>query len=613
MFFRREGSGWIEATPPVAEWQVGLGHRRLSILDLTATGHQPMPYRSKFWIVYNGEVYNYVEIRAELGQLGHVFRSSSDTEVILAAYAEWGTDCFSRFRGMWGLVIIDYARNEAILSRDRLGIKPLYVWQGAGIIAVASEIKQFRHMPGFTARLDQVTAMEYIQTGYEDPRRSFFRDVQPLSAGSWVRISLDSLKFSTNEEYWHPEKVQVSVTNAEEAGRLFADKARESVRIHLRSDVPVGCALSGGLDSSAISVLLHALTDGRGEKLHTFTSTFPGDDVDEREYTEAVLNEIKASAHFVTPSPELFMEDLDRFLWIHDEPVGGISMYAGYCVARLTREIGIPVTLSGQGGDEIFSGYWQSYFLQLYELWKKRRFVSLASHFGGALFGGGNPTLVRQIPFIVKRYRDRRKPSLQFHLDNGVVQSSNLLTEILNLDGQARRIYEVRTMHLPRLLRWDDRNSMAFSIEGRYPFLDHELIELCLSFAPETLYRRGWTKYPLRLGLQNELPDKILRRRSKFGFEVPQDGWLCGALRPKLENWLRSDRPVWDYIERNYVKSLAEKVWQITGSHEEPGRALFRIFAFDRWLELFQIVPPRGRYGVYHFNNIGQDQYLSSF
>jgi asparagine synthase (glutamine-hydrolysing) len=612
MFFRREGSGWIEATPPVAEWQVGLGHRRLSILDLTATGHQPMPYRSKFWIVYNGEVYNYVEIRAELGQLGHVFRSSSDTEVILAAYAEWGTDCFSRFRGMWGLVIIDYARNEAILCRDRLGIKPLYLWQGSGIVAIASEIKQFRHVPGFSARLDAGVANAYIRTSHEDPRRSFFRGVQPMEAGAWLRIPLDTLKPSAPHSYWYPERVRGTVTDPAEAGRLFANKADECVRIHLRSDVPVGCWLSGGLDSSSIAVIISQQENNSGNALRTFTATFPGQAVDEREYVDAVLTQIKASAHFVTPEPGLFLEELDRFLWIHDEPVGGISNYAGYCVARLTSKMGIPVTLNGQGGDEIFSGYWQSYFLQLYELWKKRRLVPLASHLLGALFGTGNPALVTQIPFILRRYYDRQNPALQLRIGDRAPESPNLLNEILDLDGQARRIYEVRAMHLPRLLRWDDRNLMAFSIEGRYPFLDHEMIELCLSFAPETLHRNGWTKYPLRLGLQNQLPRKILRRRSKFGFEVPQDGWLCGPLRPAIQKWLKSDRPVWDYVERNDVKSLADKVWRLRGKHEEPGRALFRVFAFDRWLELFQVVPPRGRYREYHFNNIGRDQYLSS-
>jgi asparagine synthase (glutamine-hydrolysing) len=356
-------------------------------------------------------------------------------------------------------------------------------------------------------------------------------------------------------------------------------------------------------------VLINQERNGCGEPLHTFTSIFPGDAADEREYVDAVLNRVKASAHFVTPDPESFVQELDRFLWIHDEPVGGISMYAGYCVARLTREFGIPVTLNGQGGDEIFSGYWQSYFLQLHELWKKRRLLTLASHFGGALLRSGNPTLVGQIPFIIRRYHERRKPLLQLRGANIAVGSPNLLNEILSLNGQARRVYEVRSMHLPRLLKWDDRNSMAFSIEGRYPFLDHELIELCLSFAPETLYRKGWTKYPLRTGLQNDLPDKILRRRSKFGFEVPQDGWLCGPLRPELQRWLNRDRPVWDYVERKNVKSLAERVWQLQGKQEEPGRALFRIFAFDRWLELFQLQRRNDEWSSQDFADVDQNPY----
>jgi asparagine synthase (glutamine-hydrolysing) len=612
VFFRRSGSTWTEVFPSCSDWEIGLGHRRLSILDLSPAGHQPMGYGNRFWIVYNGEVYNFIELRAELERLGHSFRSQSDTEVILAAYAEWGPNCFARFRGMWGLVILDHARNEAILCRDRLGIKPLYLWQGSGIVAIASEIKQFQYVPGFTARLDTAVADGYIQTSHEDPRRSFFRGVQPVPAGSWFRIFLGSLKPSTPQDYWYPERVRATVTDAGEAGRLFAAKAVECVRLHLRSDVPVGCWLSGGLDSSSIAVLIDQQKNGGGSPLRTFTATFPGDTADEREYVNAVLTQIKASPHFVTPEPGLFLEELDRFLWVHDEPIGGISMYAGYCVARLTREMGVPVTLNGQGGDEIFSGYWQSYFLQLYELWKQRRLGSLASQFIGALLGTGNPALISQIPFIVRRYRDRRKPAVRLHGRNGSIRSTNLLDEILNLDGQARRVYEVRTMHLPRLLRWDDRNSMAFSIEGRYPFLDHQLIELCLSFAPETLYKQGWTKYPLRLGFKDYLPKKIVRRRSKFGFEVPQDGWLCGPLRSEIQKWLRVDRPVWDYIERKNVKSLAERVWQSKGRQEEPGRALFRIFALDRWLELFQVQRRDDQWPTHDSNAIGQDQYPSS-
>jgi asparagine synthase (glutamine-hydrolysing) len=163
----------------------------------------------------------------------------------------------------------------------------------------------------------------------------------------------------------------------------------------------------------------------------------------------------------------------------------------------------------------------------------------------------------------------------------------NLLKEILELKDQARRVYEIRTMHLPRLLKWDDRNFMAFSVEGRYPFLDHELIELCLSYAPHLLYRYGWTKYPLRLGLKDYLPPEILYRRSKFGFETPQSQWLCGVLRPLIETWLVKDRPVWDYVERDDARRVAEQTWRLNGKRKEPGLTLLRLFFFDRWLDVF--------------------------
>ena len=590
LFLTHFGCRWNAVTPQGSSWEVGLAHRRLSILDLTPAGHQPMSYRGKLWITYNGEVYNFIEIRAELMRLGYEFRSSSDTEVILAAYAEWGPECFSRFRGMWGLVIIDCARNEAILSRDRLGIKPLYTWYGSNILAVASEIKQFLHLPTFSPRLDPMAANEYLKTGYETLARTFFQDVKPVRPGSWIRIPLNTLRPLPEEPYWHPERVQVSVTNATEASKLLADKLRECVRIHLRSDVPVGCALSGGLDSSSIAVLANEFRESEHDSLYTFTSTFPGDAIDEREYAEAVVAKVKAKPHFVTPDPNIFLQDLDHFLWIHDEPVGTLAIYASYCVARLTREAGVPVTLNGQGGDEIFSGYWQSYFLYLRDLWRHGRLLKLADHFGGALMGSGNPDLASQVSVMLRRYRARSKPALQIMLRNGAAKNADLpLEEILVLDEQARRVYEIRKMFLPRLLKWDDRNSMAFSVEGRYPFLDHELVELCLSFAPQTLYRHGWTKYPLRLGLKDDLPRKILHRRSKFGFETPQEKWLCGPLRPVLERWLESDRPVWNFVERKSARRMAEQTWRLNGERAESGQALFRAFTFDKWLDLFKV------------------------
>jgi asparagine synthase (glutamine-hydrolysing) len=230
--------------------------------------------------------------------------------------------------------------------------------------------------------------------------------------------------------------------------------------------------------------------------------------------------------------------------------------------------------------------------MHLRELWKGRRLWTLTDHLWGARFGSGNPDLLGQIPVMARRYLARRRPPLKVALgeyDAGDSGASRLLRHVLSLDGQQRRLFEMRKLFLPRLLKWDDRNFMAFSVESRYPFLDHELIELCLSFSPGALYRRGWTKFPLRLGLNRLLPPKVRDRRTKIGFETPQDRWLCGPLRPTVEQWLNSDRPIWDHVDRRDVRQLADETWRVAGRRDEVGQALFRVFIFDRWLDVCQV------------------------
>ena len=592
LLFFQEASveGWTISSETDHAWAVALGSRRLSIQDLSAAGHMPLSYRDRYWIVYNGEIYNFLELRAELETLGYTFRSLTDTETILAAYAAWGTDCFEHFRGMWGLIIFDSVQKELVICRDRLGIKPLYLWQAPGIVAIVSEIKQLFDIPMFSPRMNLAAAAEYLRTGYENTEQSFFRDVQPFPAGRWLRLPLNTLIPSTPNDYWHPERVGVSITNAEEAGKLFADKLRESISIHLRSDVPVGCALSGGLDSSSIATLIDETRGSGSLSLHTFSCTFPGDPLNEQEYIEAVNAKIQAVPHKVTPHPSTFLQDLDHLIFTHDEPIGSFSMYASYCLARLTKESGVTVILNGQGGDELLSGYWQSYYLRLNHLIRRGELFTLADHLFGSLSKDGNPDLLHQLPRMVRRYLARSRTAspvkLRHDLENAVAP---LMKKVLALNEQEWRVAQIRDMFLPRLLKWDDRNSMAFSVEGRYPLLDHELIELCLSFAPQTLHHHGWTKWPLRLGLKNTLPEKIFSRRSKFGFEVPQDKWLCGPLRPELEHWLKQERPLWNYVERADVQQLAHQTWQLHGKRNEPGQALFRLYIFDRWAEIFKV------------------------
>ncbi len=581
----------VDRVSNASPWQVALGHRRLSILDLSPAGHQPMSYQDgTYWVTYNGEIYNFVELRTELEKEGFAFRSSSDTEVLLAAYAAWGTDCFKRFRGMWGLALLDGRRGELVLCRDRMGIKPLYVWNGPSLTAVVSEIKQLLAVPGFQPRVNREAAAEFLSTGYQDPDNSLYEGVRPFPAGSWMRIPLRSPRLASCSPYWRPEVRQPTISSPEEAGELFGAKLRECVKLYLRSDVPVGTALSGGLDSSSIAVLVNSLHGETSPPFHTFTATFPGDRVDERRYVDAVLGTIAAVPHFVTPTPDGFLAELDRFLWMHDEPPTCLSVYAAWCVARTAREAGIPVTLNGQGGDEILAGYWQTYFLYLYGQARTGHLVRAGSHFLGAITPGGNPLLVSSITAMLRRFRARKNgagiiPFRHAHEHRG----PGVLDEIMRLGESERRLYQIRKMFLPRLLRWEDRNSMAFSVEGRYPFLDHDLIELCQLFFPGTLFHSGWTKWPLRLALRPLLPQAVSRRKTKIGYEVPQDGWLTGALRPAVERWLGSDGPVWHYLEPSGARKIAEEAWRLGSSAGEPGQALVRMFIFARWLEVFSL------------------------
>lgn len=586
--FRRDDRLW-RASGEGDDWHLAFGHRRLAILDVSDAGRQPMSYRDRLWITYNGEVYNYLELRRELAGRGHEFQTGTDTEVILAAYLEWGPDCFARFRGMWGLAVVDLVARRMIVCRDRLGIKPLYRLQTEEATYFASEIKQFL-AAGLTLRPNEATLNEYLLTGYEPAAATLFEDVVPIPAGTWSDVDLQTGAIGPPQSYWHPESVRVSVFNRDEAARLVRAALEEACRLQLRSDVPVGCALSGGLDSGSIAALVARRPDLH-EPLNTFTVSFPGTAIDESRYAGLVTQSVEMQPHVVTPTADDFLNDFDRFIWIHDEPAGSLSQYAGYALARLTRGASVPVTLNGQGGDETLLGYWQSYLSYLYAGFRHGRWPTVAKHLIGALLPGGNPELVRQLPAMWRRYRARVAAADRLGLGSLQRRAGNtgreLIGRVLALRGQERRVCEIRDLHLPRLLKWDDRNLMAFSVEGRYPFLDHEFIAVALACDESTLYHRGWTKEPLRRGMSDVLPRELLRRTDKNGFETPQAAWLCGPLRGTIEAWLDDDAPLWTRIPPDDVRRLASLTWESSGANAEAAQALMRMFFADRWLQLF--------------------------
>ncbi len=508
-----------------------------------------------------------------------------------------GAACFERFHGMWGLVLLDGRRRVAVISRDRLGIKPVYLLQTADWIAIASEIKQFRCLPEVRLTPNADVVHDYLRTGYEREGQSFFKGVVPLPPGTFQEISLEDGKLTPPTAYWFPEQIRASVADPVEAGRRFQQVFQEAVRIHMRSDVPVGCALSGGIDSSAVAGFIRNLGSNGSHKLQTFSVVFPGTPIDETPFVEQVVAAVGAEAHYITPSAEDFLDDLDRFLEIHDEPVGSVAQYAGYALARLTRSAGVPVSLNGQGGDELLGGYWQSYFMHLRGLFRSGRLFRLGHHFAGALLPGGNSELPRQVPVMWHRYRSRRKTAARaasvsssgkMAVAGSTVAGSarNRIAQWMDMSETERRLHEIRTMYLPRLLKWDDRNFMAFAVEGRYPFLDHSVIELALSFSSSVLYSRGWTKEPLRRGAQGLIPQSIARRRTKWGFETPFMAWIRGPLRAPLANWLAADSPAWDFVSREETKRLAEDVWNRPNCPEETAQMLMWAYFVHRWLLL---------------------------
>ena len=462
-------------------WDVSIAHRRLSILDLSDAGKQPMSYNNgSVWITFNGEIYNYVELKQELQAEGCAFNSSSDTEVILAAYQQWGLSCFSKMRGMWALIIWDPKNQRVVASRDRLGIKPLYYYAKSGkYLALASEIKQFTVMPGFNAVGDKAVVRQYLLTGFERTDRTFFKEIKPILPGTYRVFEVNRKEWREPVSYWNPESIKSEITDIEEASSVFKKELEYSVQIHLRSDVPVGCQLSGGVDSSSIFSLMNRFYDG--EAVHSFTVSFPGFEKDESPFVLKMLDGSNATPHFVTPTAANFTAEVEKFVWHHDEPVGSFAHYAGFALARLIGEQNIKVVLNGQGGDEILGGYWQQYFAYLANMTRSLNIRAVLSTVVGSLGPAGNDELVKQIPAMLKRYRSRtNKNGVSFSDSFEKEESLNYMQEYFSLSKQERRVFDIRQLILPRLLKWDDRNLMAFSVEGRYPFLDHQVIETAL-------------------------------------------------------------------------------------------------------------------------------------
>ncbi|MFT7467585.1 MAG: asparagine synthase (glutamine-hydrolyzing) [Candidatus Pseudothioglobus sp.] len=520
-----------------------LGHTRLAILDLSDAGHQPMTSQDGVMtIIFNGEIYNYKELRVELSEVGYNFTTETDTEVLLSAFHYWGVNCLSKLTGMFAFCVYNRKKNTLTLARDAFGIKPLFYTLKDDAFIFASEIKPVLKLLGEKPQPDLQAAYDYLVHGeYDSNERTFFESIKHLRPASYIEYDLEAFELSKPKVWWSPSIKESKGISFDEAVKQLRAKFLDSMRLHLRSDVPLGAALSGGVDSSALVCAMRFLEPDM--PIHTFSYIAEGSKSEEK-WVDIVNDRVDAIAHKVVATPEELMQDLDDLIKAQGEPFGTTSIYAQYRVFKLAKEQGITVTLDGQGADELLAGY-IGYpgerlmsLLEVGSIFDMFRFAGKWSNYPGRSSKKAWMYLGRKIlPDLFYRYarklmgRDFEPEwiNIERFKKAGVVTEENRMRATPSAKG--RRVveqlaYSLRHRGLPSLLRHGDRNSMRFSIESRVPFLTIDLAEYLYSLPESYLVNdAGNTKHVFREAMKGILPDEIIDRKDKIGFETDDKGW----------------------------------------------------------------------------------------
>lgn len=508
---------------------LALGHRRLSILDLSPRGRQPMALGDRYRITYNGEVYNYLEIKRELEDRGVAFHTTTDSEVVLAAYAAWGPACLTRFNGMWAFAILDREERILFLARDRFGVKPLYYLDDPRQFVFGSELKQLVALQP-RVQANRRMLVEYLTThleGHTD--ETFFEGVRAVPQGHHLLYSLTRHDWTIQRWYELGVNLEARQFALPEATRELRRLLEDSVRLRLRSDVTVGTCLSGGLDSSATSAIAsRQYHDAAGRRFRGVHAKSIEARTDESEWAHRTADFAGIDLHVVEPSTADFVASVDEVVYTQEEPFGSPSMFMGWHVFRDARALDCRVMLNGQGGDEVLLGYERYYaailgglspFRFLPEAWRQARnsrlgFAELLQYY--AYFT--NPDLrIRRL----KARSPLRREVLDAHDFGFVRESARSFRSVEDLQR-----YEISTLQLPHLLRYEDRNSMRHSVETRLPFLDYRLVEAAVSMPTDLKIHGGWTKYVLRIAVEDLLPADVVWRKNKLGFEAPERTWI---------------------------------------------------------------------------------------
>lgn len=535
-----------EGTWRSTDGKVILGSRRLAVLDPTPAGHQPMS-RGNLTIAYNGEIYNYIELAERLKHQGAMLRSRSDTEVLLAAYERWGDKCVDELNGMFAFAIYDGDRNRLFCARDRFGEKPFLFRTGPDHFAFASEYKALLSVGEKLGTIDEVRLARFLvhpSQGLDDEMTTVFGGVSQLPPAHTLSLDLDTLTWRV-ARYWDatPDSTLLRLSDGD-AQAQFRELLTDAVRLRLRSDVPQGSCLSGGLDSSAIVCIARQLL-GQDCDYDTFTGKFPGSAADESAWAHIVHTAARTRWHAVEPTADGLLAEIGDFVWMNELPTGSASQYAQWCVFRLAKQHGVTVLLDGQGGDELLGGYEQYFEPYLASLPADRAAAERTQ-------------IEARYPVALLTPRQRLGRALPRRLAHAIAGVTGLGSDAafgLAWDI-ARRIDEAPFMPrdarfhpladalhrdmtrriLPVLLRYGDRNSMAHSREVRLPFCDHRLAEFVFSLAPQRLMGGAETKRLLRGAMAGVIPEAIRTRWNKQGFLPPQAAWFRGSLGPAVRD-----------------------------------------------------------------------------
>lgn len=568
---------------------LSLIHQRLSILDLSSNGNQPMSSACNgYHLVYNGEIFNYKELYGELNI--ESLRSSSDTEVLLEIIAKFGVrDALNRFNGMWAFALYDQKNRKLILARDRFGVKPLYYFRNGKDLYFSSELKTITHSVDFRFTLNYQALGEFVQQSLQDTTESsFFNEIKSVPAGCFLEFNLDDFdQEPLLHKYWVglEEECEERLT-PEEVYKLFDD----SVRIRMRSDVPVGLTLSGGIDSSAIAAMMTKHAADRSN-INVLSIVSPGSNEDESEFVDLVANHLGLNVTKI----ELDWDKLDidqlisRVTWHNDAPIGSFSNLAHFLLMEEAHKLGIKVILSGQGADEVLCGYKKYVGFYSQFLYRQKKFLKLSKLLFGFFF---NRSVLNQFRIAeAKRYLPRL-----FKLSNETLLGEELVKYYspvklglkASQDIVNRQIEDIEKFSVPYLTHYEDRMSMAFSTEIRLPFLDYRFVKRLTKAPIDLKLSKGWTKYIFRRAISKSLPSKIVWRKDKMGFTMPQDKWLRSTLKPQILSYFNEEALIFklglinrkkllDNYESFCSRSLFKKsIWY---------REIFAPFALEVWLQ----------------------------